>query len=168
MPAAGGAALEVDLGDLAGRDGDVLRLRDVAGGGGLERVIARGHGRHDVDAIGAGIDRGAALDPAYLGVGDGGPCVLVRYHAYGLIEWMCREAGSEKVLFGADYPWFDPFVGIGCVVYAHLEEHDMRNILYNNARRLIDEQLEQLLGRTLHPKPRGPKRGTKYQKRRKT
>ena len=29
------------------------------------------------------------------------------------------------------------------------------------------DQLEQLLGRTLHPKPRGPKRGTKYRKRRK-
>ena len=29
------------------------------------------------------------------------------------------------------------------------------------------DQLEQLLGRTVHPKPRGPKRGTKYRKRRK-
>jgi len=64
------------------------------------------------------------------------------YHAYGLIEWMCRDAGSEKVLFGTDYPWFDPFVAIGCVVYAHLDQHDMCNILYNNARCLIDEQLD--------------------------
>ena len=63
------------------------------------------------------------------------------YHAYGLIEWMCRDAGSEKVLFGTDYPWFDPFVAIGCVTYAHIEEHEMRNILYNNARSLFDEQL---------------------------
>ena len=63
------------------------------------------------------------------------------YHAYGLIERMCREAGSEKVLFGTDYPWFDPMVTIGCVTYAHIEEPEMRNILYNNARRLLDEQL---------------------------
>jgi len=63
------------------------------------------------------------------------------YHAYGLLEWMCRDAGSEKVLFGTDYPWFDPFVVIGCVVFAQIEERAMRNILYNNVRRLLDEQL---------------------------
>jgi uncharacterized protein len=63
-------------------------------------------------------------------------------HAYGLLEWMCRDAGSDKVLYGTDYPWFDPIVYIGFVVFAHLEEHEMRNILFNNARRLLDEQLD--------------------------
>lgn len=63
------------------------------------------------------------------------------YHVYGLIEMMCRKAGSHKVLFGSDYPWFDPMVPIGCVTSAHIETDDMRNILYGNARRLIDEQL---------------------------
>lgn len=62
------------------------------------------------------------------------------YHVYGLLEWMCRDAGSHKVLFGTDYPWFDPMVAIGCVVFAHIAEDDMLNILYRNARRLIDEQ----------------------------
>lgn len=62
------------------------------------------------------------------------------YHIYGLLEWMCREAGSRKVLFGTDYPWFDPFVAIGCVVFAHIGEGDMHNILWANARRLLDEQ----------------------------
>ena len=63
------------------------------------------------------------------------------YYFYGMLEWMCRGAGSEKVLFGTDYPWFDPNVAIGCVTYAHISEDDMRNILYKNARRLLDEQL---------------------------
>ena len=62
------------------------------------------------------------------------------YHVYGLLEWMCKDAGSQKVLFGTDYPWFDPFVAIGCVVFAHISEEDMHNILYNNAKRLLDEQ----------------------------
>jgi len=62
-------------------------------------------------------------------------------HVYGLLEWMCREAGSNKVVFGTDYPWFDPMVYIGFVTFAHISEDDMRNILYNNARRLLDEQL---------------------------
>lgn len=63
------------------------------------------------------------------------------YHVYGLIEKMCEGAGSEKVLFGTDYPWFDPMVTIGCVTFAHIEEDEMNNILHDNSRKLIDEQL---------------------------
>lgn len=62
-------------------------------------------------------------------------------HAYGLLEWMCREAGSQKVVFGTDYPWFDPAVYIGFVTFAHIDEEAMRNILFANARGLLDEQL---------------------------
>jgi len=63
------------------------------------------------------------------------------YHFYGLIERMCEKVGSHKILFGTDYPWFDPMVTAGCIVYAHIGEDDMGNILYNNGRRLLDEQL---------------------------
>ncbi len=65
------------------------------------------------------------------------------YHVFGLLEWMCREAGSEKVLFGTDYPWFDPMVAVGCVTFAHLREDEMRNILYRNASRLLGLPEEQ-------------------------
>ncbi len=63
------------------------------------------------------------------------------YSVYGIVDWMCRDAGAAKVLFGTDYPWFDPLVVIGCVTYAHISEDEMRNILGVNARRLLDEQL---------------------------
>ncbi len=63
------------------------------------------------------------------------------YHVYGLIEWMCRDAGSNKVILGSDYPWFDPMVPIGCVTFAHISTDEMKDILYGNARRLLDEQL---------------------------
>ena len=62
------------------------------------------------------------------------------YPFYGLLETMCEQAGSTKVLFGTDYPWFDYMHAIGCVVHAHISEDDMRNILALNARRLLDEQ----------------------------
>lgn len=62
------------------------------------------------------------------------------YSVYGLIEWMCRDAGSHKVLFGTDYPWFDPFVAVGSVVHARIADHEMENILWRNTRRLLDEQ----------------------------
>ena len=37
------------------------------------------------------------------------------YAVNGVIEWMFKEAGSEKILFGIDLPWFDPHYGISCV-----------------------------------------------------
>jgi predicted TIM-barrel fold metal-dependent hydrolase len=61
-------------------------------------------------------------------------------HAFGLLEWMCREAGSKKVLYGTDYPWFDPYAAIGCVIYAKISEEDMHNILWANAEGLLEEQ----------------------------
>jgi len=64
------------------------------------------------------------------------------YHVYGLIEWMCRDAGSHKVILGSDYPWFDPMVPVGCVAFAHITRDEMQDILFDNARRLIDEQLK--------------------------
>ncbi|MCP4642448.1 MAG: amidohydrolase family protein [bacterium] len=62
-------------------------------------------------------------------------------HQYGVLEWMCRDAGSKKVVFGTDYPWFDYGAYIGFVTFAHLDEASMRDILYRNAQGLLDEKL---------------------------
>ena len=62
-------------------------------------------------------------------------------HVSGLIEWMCRDAGAEKVLYGTDYPWFDPAVYIGFVTFAQIDDAAMRKILFTNGRLLLDEQL---------------------------
>jgi len=62
------------------------------------------------------------------------------YHVYGIIERMCAGAGPGKVVYGTDYPWFDPLVAAGCVVYAHIAEEAMHDILHRNARRLLAEQ----------------------------
>jgi len=42
---------------------------------------------------------------------------------------------------GTDYPWFDPFVAIGHIVFAHITEDDKRNIPERNARRLLEERV---------------------------
>jgi len=63
------------------------------------------------------------------------------YRVNGLIEWMTREAGSAKVVFGTDLPWFDPHYGIGCILFAKITDEDRRNILHRNAERLL--RLEQ-------------------------
>ncbi|MBI4978622.1 MAG: amidohydrolase family protein [Spirochaetes bacterium] len=55
----------------------------------------------------------------------------------GSIETMVRIAGSEKVLFGTDIPWFDPGYMIGCVEYSRIGDADKANIFYNNAKRIL-------------------------------
>ena len=62
------------------------------------------------------------------------------YHVNGIIERMVREAGSHKILFGTDLPWFDPHYGIGCVVWAKIADEDRHNILHRNAERLLRAQ----------------------------
>ena len=59
------------------------------------------------------------------------------YRVSGIIEEMVAVAGSEKVLFGSDLPWFDQHYGIGCIIFAHISDEDRRNILYRNAARLF-------------------------------
>ena len=55
----------------------------------------------------------------------------------GVLERFVGEAGSDRVLFGTDIPWFDFHYYLAGVVAADIAEDDMRNILYRNARRLF-------------------------------
>jgi hypothetical protein len=55
----------------------------------------------------------------------------------GVLERFVGEAGSERVLFGTDIPWFDFHYSIAGVVAAEIAEADMRNILSLNARKLF-------------------------------
>jgi predicted TIM-barrel fold metal-dependent hydrolase len=59
------------------------------------------------------------------------------YAVNGYIEKMVREAGSEKILFGTDLPWFDPHYGIGCILFAKIADQDRHNILHRNAEKLL-------------------------------
>ena len=55
----------------------------------------------------------------------------------GILERFVAEAGSEKILFGTDLPWFSTFHGIGCILDADITDDDRRNILYRNGKRLL-------------------------------
>jgi predicted TIM-barrel fold metal-dependent hydrolase len=59
------------------------------------------------------------------------------YSVRGAIEAMVKGAGSAKITFGTDLPWFDPHYGIGCVLFARIAEEDRHNILHRNAERLF-------------------------------
>lgn len=64
------------------------------------------------------------------------------YSVRGSLEIMCEFAGSRKITFGTDHPWFDPHYGIGCILSARITDEDRRNILYRNAQRIFGLPVE--------------------------
>jgi len=56
----------------------------------------------------------------------------------GMVQKMVVEASSDKVLFGTDFPWYDPHYMLGSVLFSGIGDEDIRNIIYNNAVRLLD------------------------------
>ena len=59
------------------------------------------------------------------------------YSVRGALGIMIGLAGSHKILFGTDHPWFDPHYGIGCILFSPMTDDDRRNILYRNAERVF-------------------------------
>jgi predicted TIM-barrel fold metal-dependent hydrolase len=81
----------------------------------------------------------AAHDFSVLPAGSGTPSALgSALHVNGVIEYFVETAGSEKILFGTDLPWYSPDYAAGAVLYARIGEADKRNILYRNAERLLE------------------------------
>ena len=55
----------------------------------------------------------------------------------GVLEKLVREAGSDRLLFGTDLPWFDPHHAIGALLSADISDEDRHNICHRNAERLL-------------------------------
>ena len=55
----------------------------------------------------------------------------------GIIEYMVREIGSERVLYGSDAPMRDPYPQFGWVAYADLRESEKKNIFGRNMERIL-------------------------------
>jgi hypothetical protein len=55
----------------------------------------------------------------------------------GAIETFVREAGSDRMLFGTDLPWFDPHHAVGVLLNADITDEDRHNICHRNAQRLL-------------------------------
>jgi Predicted metal-dependent hydrolase of the TIM-barrel fold len=55
----------------------------------------------------------------------------------GNIEWLTELAGSERILFGTDIPFYDPRHVFGKVAASDLAEKDKKNILGLNMQRIL-------------------------------
>ncbi|MBO9609061.1 MAG: amidohydrolase family protein [Paenibacillaceae bacterium] len=58
----------------------------------------------------------------------------------GMVKKMVERATSEKVLFGTDYPWYDPYYCLGSILFSGIEDEDMINIIHRNAARLLPDK----------------------------
>jgi len=57
---------------------------------------------------------------------------------YGVIEYMVRNVGAEKVLFGTDAPMRDPIPQFGWMCYARCSDEELRLMLGENMRRILE------------------------------
>lgn len=55
----------------------------------------------------------------------------------GPLEKFCGEAGSHRLIFGTDLPWFDPHQAVGALLSAHINDEDRHNICHRNAEKLL-------------------------------
>ncbi|WP_158301870.1 amidohydrolase family protein [Paenibacillus mesophilus] len=77
------------------------------------------------------IEIAASLPNVYLDLCD-------THRLSGMVRKMVRAASSEKVLFGTDYPWYDPHYGLGSVLFSGIDDDDISNIIHHNAVRLLN------------------------------
>ncbi|MEM2914368.1 MAG: TatD family hydrolase [Candidatus Bathyarchaeia archaeon] len=63
------------------------------------------------------------------------------YRVNGVVDWLVKDVGSERILFGTDTPWFDPYCGIGCILFSRITDEDKHNIFHRNAERLLKKYI---------------------------
>jgi len=74
--------------------------------------------------------------------------------AHGIIEYLVREAGADRVVFGSDGLLIDPASQLGWVGWARIAFEDKRKVLGLNIARLLGLRA-QGYGRRITPKPSG-------------
>jgi len=77
------------------------------------------------------LERLKKYDNAYLDISGTG---LFRY---GMLAHGVSVVGSERILFGSDYPVCSPGMNLGGVMYERLTESQLEDILCRNAERLL-------------------------------
>lgn len=56
---------------------------------------------------------------------------------FGMLRFLVDAVGSERILFGTDYPICNPRMYVQAVYGEHLAERDLQNIFHKNAERIF-------------------------------
>jgi len=92
--------------------------------------LIMGHGGADIDAMEEAAEIMAVHKNVYVDI-------AISRVREGNVEWLAKNMGSEKVLYGTDMPFFDPRPAFGRLAYSELSEEDKKNIFGRNMERLI-------------------------------
>jgi predicted TIM-barrel fold metal-dependent hydrolase len=58
---------------------------------------------------------------------------------FGLVEFLVREVGADRILYGSDAPWMPFGHQLGRVLFADISEEDKKKILIENPKRVIEK-----------------------------
>jgi hypothetical protein len=67
---------------------------------------------------------------------------VISPHVNGLIEYMVDTAGSRKIVFGSDLPWYSQHYHAGAVLFSRISDEARHDILHRNAERLLGSHLD--------------------------
>jgi len=67
---------------------------------------------------------------------------VISPHVNGLIEYMVATAGSRKIVFGSDLPWYSQHYHAGAVLFSRISDDARHDILHRNAERLLGHHLD--------------------------
>jgi hypothetical protein len=59
----------------------------------------------------------------------------------GVIEYMVETAGSQKIVFGSDLPWYSQHYHAGAILFARISDEARHDIFHRNAERLLGQHL---------------------------
>ena len=57
----------------------------------------------------------------------------------GMVEYLVREVGADRILYGSDAPWMPFGHQLGRVLFADISEDDKGKILAENAKRMLEK-----------------------------
>lgn len=89
-----------------------------------------GHGGADIEGMEAAAEVVGSHKNVYVDI-------AISRAREGNVEWLVKNMGSDKVLYGTDMPFFDPRPTLGRLAFADLTETDKKNIFGLNMERLI-------------------------------
>ena len=62
---------------------------------------------------------------------------------YGMLSYGVKKLGSERILFGTDYPICNPGMYVQAVLHEHITDKERENIFSGNAKRLFSARQKQ-------------------------
>lgn len=93
-------------------------------------IFIIGHGGADTPGFEKAIEVVASRKNLYIDV-------AISNVREGNVEWLVKEMGSKKILFGSDMPFFDPRPAFGRVAFADISENEKKDIFGLNMKAIL-------------------------------